>query len=259
MLTRDGCRLWTEVGGDGPPLVFCHGGPGLWDMAGDLAAMFAGHHRTVRWDQRGCGRSERRGPYTLDQSLQDLDDVIEEHAGGGATLLGHSWGAHLALEYALRHPDRVERLVYVAGTGIDDEDTWKPAFRRNLGVVLGGWDRASVVRLWTAEFPDRERAVAHAEAMATPWFDINRECGAAINAEIARRLRETDLAARCRELRVPVLVVDGSADLRPRSAVDSLVAALPDVRRVVLEGASHLPWVEDPDGFSGAVLGEPRR
>lgn len=259
MLTDDGCRLWTEVGGAGPPLVFCHGGPGLWDMAGDLAAMFAGHYRTVRWDQRGCGRSQRRGPYTLDRSIADLDAVLDQHAGGNATLLGHSWGAHLALEYTLRHPDRVLRLVYVGGTGIDDEDTWKPAFRERIRGAPRGLDRASVVRQWTAEFTDPARAAEHAEAMATPWFDINAECNVTLNAEIARRLRETDLAARCRELRVPVLIVDGSEDLRPRWAVDSLAAALPDVRRVVLGGAGHLPWVEDPDGFSGAVLGDPRR
>ncbi|MEV4510847.1 alpha/beta hydrolase [Dactylosporangium sp. NPDC049525] len=255
MLTDDGCRLWTEVGGEGPPLVFVHGGPGLWDMAGDLATMFAGHYRTVRWDQRGCGRSQNSGPYTLDRSIKDLDAVLD----GPATLLGHSWGAHLALEYTLRHPDRVRRLVYVAGTGIDDEDTWKPAFRERVRDLPRGHDRASVVRQWTAEFPDRERATAHAEAMATPWFDINGECNATLNAEIARRLRETDLAAQCRDLRVPVLIIDGELDLRPRWAVDSLAAALPDVRRVILAGASHLPWVEDPDGFSGAVLGDPRR
>ncbi|GAB3826158.1 alpha/beta fold hydrolase [Dactylosporangium cerinum] len=259
MLTDDGCRLWTEVGGDGPPLVFCHGGPGLWDMAGDLATMFAGHYRTVRWDQRGCGRSARRGPYTLDRAVDDLDTVLIGHADEKATLLGHSWGAHLALEYTLRHPDRVRRLVYVAGTGIDDEDTWKPAFRERVRGVPGGWDRAAVVRQWTAEFPDRERAAAHAEAMATPWFDINRESNTTLNTEVARRLRETDVAALCRELRVPVLIIDGSEDLRPRWAVDSLAAALPDVRRVTFDGASHLPWVEDPDGFSGAVLGDPRR
>ncbi len=259
MLTDDGCRLWTEVGGEGPPLVFCHGGPGLWDMAGDLATMFAPHYRTVRWDQRGAGRSQRRGPYTLDRCIADLDAVLARHADGPATLLGHSWGAHLALEYTLRHPDRVLRLVYVAGTGIDDEDTWKPAFRERTRGAPGGLDRDSVVRQWTAEFTDPARASAHAEAMATPWFDINGECNATLNAEIAQRLRETDLAARCRELHVPVLIVDGSEDLRPRWAVDSLAAALPDVRRVVLQGAGHLPWVEDPDGFSGAVLGDPRR
>jgi proline iminopeptidase len=52
---------------------------------------------------------------------------------------------------------------------------------------------------------------------------------------------------------VPTLVVDGDQDLRPRWAVDSLVAALPDVRRVTLTGTGNVPWVEDPAGFGDAV------
>ena len=37
MRADDGCELWTDVSGSGPPLVLCHGGPGLWDMFGELA------------------------------------------------------------------------------------------------------------------------------------------------------------------------------------------------------------------------------
>lgn len=54
-------------------------------------------------------------------------------------------------------------------------------------------------------------------------------------------------------LDLPVLVVDGARDIRPRSAVDSLARALPRVRRVILPAAGHLPWVEDPEGFRAAV------
>jgi pimeloyl-ACP methyl ester carboxylesterase len=65
---------------------------------------------------------------------------------------------------------------------------------------------------------------------------------------------EEELIARCRDLDVPTLIVDGAADVRPRWAADSPVAALPDVARVVLPGAGHLPWVESPGSFGWAVL-----
>ncbi|MFE0516890.1 alpha/beta fold hydrolase, partial [Streptomyces sp. NPDC058964] len=52
---------------------------------------------------------------------------------------------------------------------------------------------------------------------------------------------------------VPVLIVDGARDIRPRTAVDSLERALPRVRRMVLPSAGHLPWVEEPDGFREAL------
>ena len=77
VLADDGCRLWTAETGHGASLIMCHGGPGLWDMFGTLAAALSGPLRVIRWDQRGCGRSERRGPY----SLPNLTRVVLPGAG----------------------------------------------------------------------------------------------------------------------------------------------------------------------------------
>ena len=97
----DGCRLWTADTGRGAPLILCHGGPGLWDMFGSLANSLAGDVRVIRWDQRGCGRSERRGPYSVARSVADLDAVRAQLAVGRVAVLGHSWGATLALRYSI--------------------------------------------------------------------------------------------------------------------------------------------------------------
>jgi proline iminopeptidase len=272
----DGCLLWTEVVGfgDGPgrPLVLCHGGPGLWDMFGTLAPDLAAATgvRVVRWDQRGCGRSQRRGPYSLARSVADLD-AVRAHLGVPAVdLLGHSWGAMLALRYALTHPERVGALVYACGTGIDPGAPWRPEFHANAEARLGTEgiarlaelraapasperDLAVAVLQWSAEFVDPDRAKEHARAMAEPWFGINGECSAEVNADVQAYLDGTDVAALCRDLPVPTLIVDGERDNRPRWAVDSLHRALPVVRRVTLAGAGHLPWVERPDKFRTAV------
>ena len=61
------------------------------------------------------------------------------------------------------------------------------------------------------------------------------------------------MPALCRALTVPTLIIDGDQDLRPRWAVDSLAEALPNVQRVTLAGAAHIPWAEDPAGFRQAV------
>ena len=90
--------------------------------------------------------------------------------------------------------------------------------------------------------------------MATPWFGINHECNEQIWAELRRTWHEAELIDACRSFGVPVLIIDASADLRPRSAVDSLEAALPAVTRAVLPGAGHVPWLEVPAEFSRHVL-----
>jgi proline iminopeptidase len=269
VLADDGCRLWATRSGRGDPLVLCHGGPGLWDAFGDLVPELDALATTVRWDQRGCGRSDRRGPYTVARSVADLDAVRAGLAGPRTALFGHSWGAHLVLEYALAHPERVSCLIYVSGTGVDPDRAWHPYYERNLRRRLGGYlarwealqsrertddeERELAVLQWTADYADPDTALAHASRAATPWYGINRDCNAALNAEVKRRLTGEDMLERCRGLAVPVLIVDGTEDIRPRWAVDSLYGALPDARRVSIAGAGHSPWVEDPSGFRDAV------
>ncbi|MGP4084477.1 alpha/beta hydrolase [Streptomyces sp. KR55] len=272
--TDDGVRLWASRSGTGAPLMLCHGGPGLWDMFEDVAELLADLATLHRWDQRGCGRSQRcAGPWTTDRFVADLDAVRRHFGLRRMALLGHSWGAQLALSYALAHPERVSALVYVAGTGIGPDADWHPEYKATFLARLGEhperlvrWreltgrpqpteaeDRERAVLQWSAEFVDRERALEHAGRMADPWFGVNAECNKALNAERRRTWGTADLYAACRGLDLPVLILDGAHDLRPRSAVDSLERALPRVRRVVLPEAGHLPWVEDPQGFRGAV------
>ncbi|MFI1729923.1 alpha/beta fold hydrolase [Streptomyces acidicola] len=270
----DGVRLWASRSGRGTPLVLCHGGPGLWDMFEDVAGLLGGLATVVRWDQRGCGRSERcAGPWTSERFVADLDAVRAHFGLERTALLGHSWGAQLAIGYALAHPERVSALVYVAGTGIGPDADWHGAYEENLLARLGErperfarWleltdrpqrtdeeERQRAVLQWTAEFEDRERAPALAEGMADPWFGVNTECNKALNAERKRIWGTPELYTACQALDLPVLIVDGEGDIRPRSAVDSLERALPRARRVILPDTGHLPWAEDPQGFREAV------
>ena len=260
--TEDNCRLWTAATGHGKPLIMCHGGPGLWDMAGSLADRLAGRLEVIRWDQRGCGRSQRRGPYSMAQSVADLDAVIGQRTK--VALFGHSWGAALALRYALDHQDRVSALVYAGGTGLGE--AWREPFNRAIAARLAphrasidelqnqGDDREVAILQWSTEFSDG-RGRQHAEAMATPWFGVNWDCYQHIWAELQETWHEDELIAECRELQVPVLILDGERDLRPRWAVDSLERALPRVTRVTLPGVGHIPWLEKPAEFTWHLLG----
>jgi proline iminopeptidase len=264
----DGCRLWTAETGHGVPLIACHGGPGLWDMFGSLADQLADQVRVIRWDQRGCGRSQRRGPYSVARSVADLDAVRAGYGLDRTAVLGHSWGATLALRYALDHPGRVSALIYVSGTGLGW--AWQEPFQQAIAKRLAphrqrlselrarkrtaAEDRELAVLQWSAEFSGGD-ARRHAEEMATPWFGINREYYDGIWGELRQIWREPELIAECRALDVPVLIIDGAADLRPRWAVDSLEQALPRVTRVVFPDAGHIPWLEVPDDFASRVAG----
>jgi proline iminopeptidase len=242
LTTDDGCHLWTEVTGHGPSVVLVHGGPGWWDVFHELSLPGFTLHR---WDQRGCGRSDRRGPYTLSRFVADLATVAGREP---CIVIGHSWGASLALEYAQANPDAVERLVLVSSVGLDGP----PAeYRQRVAELLACTpeDDPWIARI-SVNLADRELALERSRRLNTPWFEPNPVCAEALLAELRA---VPDRAGACARVVVPTLLVHGAEDLRPPYVTDSLLDALPDAERVVLDGVGHYPWVEDPDGFEKVV------
>lgn len=256
----DGAKLWTSVSGSGPPLLLCHGGPGLWDYFEPVAQMVNDLATVHRWDQRGCGRSSGDGPYTLARSVADIEDLRRQMQLDRWAVLGHSWGATLALQYALAHPSRVSGLIYLSGVF---GSAWRPAYKaerlRRLDTVQRGRfleldararspeeDRAYVILSWSTDFADRNTAFDLAETLLDGGFEPNYECNRALMAE-SDAIDESPLLERCRSFDVPVLIAHGAEDTRPVWALNPLVAALPRARLVVLEDVGHLPWLEHPE------------
>src|SRR5262245_2104985 len=121
-------RLWTARTGCGaPPVLLCNGGPGCCDYLAPIAAMIDDLQEVIRWESRGCGRSSPQGPFDLSTCISDLEDLRVALAIERWIVGGHSWGANLALAYALRHPQRCTGLIYLSGTGLSEE--WKSAYR----------------------------------------------------------------------------------------------------------------------------------
>ena len=92
----DGVRLWCDDEGDGPAIVLSHGGPGMWDYLEPFAAALSPALRTVRWEQRGCGRSDATGPHTVARTVDDLEAVRLGRGLERWIVAGHSWGATVA-------------------------------------------------------------------------------------------------------------------------------------------------------------------
>ena len=128
-------RLYVRELGRGLPIVVVHGGPDfdheyLLPHLDRLAARF----RLVYYDQRGRGRSFTGGPpdrVTIASEVDDLDRVRESTDHASVAVLAHSWGAMLALEYAIRRPDRVSRLILLNPAPVSHQGLL--TFRRSLG------------------------------------------------------------------------------------------------------------------------------
>lgn len=264
----DGVRLWHAVTGTGPPLVICHGGPGLDDDLRPLAGLVDQHATVVRWDQRGVGRSDPVGPHTIERYVADLD-AVRGHLGHESWIVGgHSFGATIALRYALAHPERTAALLYVSGVGTGsawhaaataEADRRLAADQRQRRDALAAAARTPAEEVewralhWLPDFvgPD---AHAHTTDLARAGGPICFAANRALDAEV-RADDEADVLERCRRLDVPALLLHGAEDPRPPWALDALAEALPQARVVVIPGAGHRPWVEAPDAVGAALRG----
>jgi pimeloyl-ACP methyl ester carboxylesterase len=114
-----GAKLYTQIYGRGPPVVFLHGGMAFFDNSfAKQRDYFATYRTVVGIDQRGYGHSPD-GPWTLSYQMMadDTAAIIEQLGLGAVDVVGHSDGAILGLILARDHPQMVRRLV-ISGANI---------------------------------------------------------------------------------------------------------------------------------------------
>lgn len=251
---HDGARLRVTTRGAGPATLCLHAGIADRRMWSTLDPAAWG--RVVAWDRRGFGETTCDGRPS--SPIADALAVADALGLDRATWMGCSQGARIALDVALARPDRVGHLILVAPavTGAPGEDE--------------GLDPALIARYATAEAGPPDALVAF-----ETWFwldgidapegrvgDPARALVAAMNRDHLARPDPGPLAwpesawARLEQVAAPVTLVWGGRDLPTLIArFEAMARRLPRARAVVLPGAAHLPSVEDPAGFTGAVFG----
>ena len=129
-VTHQGVRLWTVTEGAGQAVMLLNGGPGCPDYLGPVAAMMDDVAQVIRFEERGCGRSDVVPPYSVETSVGDLETIRRHYGIERWVVGGHSWGPNLALAYALAHPERVSGLLCLSGGRIHNDRTWHEQYRR---------------------------------------------------------------------------------------------------------------------------------
>ncbi len=244
--------------GDGPPVVFLHGGAmdrRMWDPQLDLART----HTVVRLDARGHGASST--PSSPFRHYDDVATVLRTQRLGRATLVGLSMGGATALDTAIAHPELVAAVV-ACGTGatsaatVDEHlfhDPWTQGRLAAMAAAAAAFDP----RAWTEAFLEI--------GLIGPYRSLDD-----VAPEVVARCREMiahtlsthvvhggpppsslpDATARAAEIAVPVLGVTGAIDSPDHvRMVRELVETVPHGRLAVVENAAHMPNLEQPELF----------
>jgi proline iminopeptidase len=264
---------WAEYGAsDAPPLLVLHGGPGadhdyllpqLLDLANDFRLIF--------YDQRGGGRSKTddRTPITWRTHVDDLDAVIAEFSLDPATVIGYSWGGLLALLFAIesaaaRVRSRLARLVLIdpAPANREYRREFEAEFARRQSSQPVAKARVDLAASGLRETdPDayRQRAfelsVAGYFADPTAAHDLTpfRVMGR-VQDSVWESLGDFDLTrpGQLDSVRLPALVIHGRRDPIPLES-STVIARTLRAPLVVIDGAGHVPYVEQPSELFAAI------
>ena len=274
LVAPDGTRLaYTELG-QGPPLLCLPGGPGRASAYLEELGGLSAERTLVRLDTRATGHSEvPADPSSLrfDRLAADVEALREHLSLEQVDVLGHSAGCLVAQAWAAAHPERVHSLVLVTPT-----DRLQGGQRADVAAIRQGRQGED----WYAEAAEAQAALADAppaqqQALVRAtrpffygrWDERTQAHAATADRQSSKRaelgfgagIEDVDLAgmlAVLADLDVPVLVLGGERDALTGVASVALVAgSFPRAQTVVLPGAGHFPWVDEPEAFRAVVSG----
>ena len=250
--------LHYELGGreDGPVVLFSSGLGGSGSYWAPNLPAFAKSYRTLTYDQRGTGRSDRalQEPLTIEAMADDILALLDGLGIGKVHLVGHALGGIIGLALALKAPERLDRIVVINGWATPDPHLLR-CFETRLALLADSGPRAFLraqpIFLYPATWISQNSAQIEAEephhlaAMPAP-------------AAIARRIQALlafDASTRLREIPHPVLALAAADDmLTPATTSARLAEALPNGRLVTMAWGGHACNVTHPAGFDRLVL-----
>jgi len=252
MADVDGGQIYYESCGKGPQaIVLIHDGVVNSASFDDMWPILCRDFRVVRYDRRGYGKSPAAKAAYSPQ--EDLAAVMAAAKMDRASLVGFSFGGGLAVSYAVRHPEQVERLV-LSGTVLNGFQPTKTfgdhVTRIMMPMIIGNMD--AVVA--NAEKSGWVMAPGHPEAKAKALAILK-----ASPQDLRHQMHDpikgwpSDLP-RLPGLQVPTLIMTGDHDIADNQATSGAAQALiPGSRRIVIDDAGHLMQLEHPKEIAALI------
>lgn len=225
ILDNHGCKIWSIRTGAGLPVIFVNGGPGCDDYLGDVAGLIDDECQVVRYEPRGCGRSDYDGNYDFATMVSDIDFVRDSYGFERVVLVGHSFGPDVALAYTVLNPDRVAGLIGIAGGRIVNDRDWHADYQHNKAV--------------------------HGETYPVE-FTADPRVNEMGNRTYKTYIKRPELLSEIAGLSLPATYIAASEDIRPNWPIKQL-AALLRASYVEIDGAAHCIWLTHPQELQTAL------
>ena len=252
----NGVEMAYDLRGAGQPLVMIHGAQGDQTMFSSFAPGFARDYQVLTFDQRGSGLSEKpHSDYSIAQLADDTAALMDHVGFATADIIGVSMGGMIALEFALRHPQRVRKLVLgcttpggpqairIGGDAFTAAYSSKPMSSEERGRALA---EAAFTKGYIEHHPELIPAMIEARRQR-PLDPV------ALEGRLKAAMRH-DVYDRLGQITCPTLVITGKDDALISWENSRLLAErIPNAKLVLLEPAGHCFWLEQPEESHQAI------
>ena len=272
----NGTSLYYEIIGEGAPLFVLHGGPGnSHSYFLPYLEALSDEYQLFFYDQRGTGLSDGHldlAAVSIDQFVEDLEGLRVAFGLEKISLMGHSWGAIIALAYALKYQEHLDHLILVDSRpvsntfNIEMNETLQQRFQRlsaDAQNELTTTCTHSIAEMSPKEIDECNQIDAQikfydpAKAVSVDWA---MEENTIKNSETVRALiissfnrMQPDMDTQLPTVRVPTLIIHGDFDPIPFGSSEYIHQHIPGSEIVLISQSGHFPFIEQPEQFVAAL------
>jgi proline iminopeptidase len=272
IIERSGAKINFRIIGDGKPILLLSGGPGFsLEYMAPIADQLSKSFQCILLDQRGTGKSLAQNYDTtsinISATIEDIE-FLRKHLGYEEWIvLGHSYGGLLASKYASVYPSSVSTIILVSTVGFNTslwdyfgDNLWSrllPSDKElaeywNDSIIVANDFKRSRYEyqkaIMPAYFYDRKNSLLYTQKMKPEDWNID------VFRFIWRDMNKMDLSQISRSYNKPVFVLHGRQDPVGESIPLAVSQTYPNSKLVFIEQAGHLPWLEQPEIFTAAII-----
>ena len=227
-IRADDASIYCETFGAGPPVLILHDGLGSIEAMSFQIRALAKSHFVIAVDSRGHGRSTgANGPLSYSLMSDDMVKVLDALKINRVDVVGWSDGGIIGLDLAMRHPERVRKLVAISANYNPDGLGYTPSVEPVPRVALRYWLLAP---------------------RPAQWHDLYRNVVTMWRTQPQYTLNDLG------HIKTPTLVIAGEYDLIKREHTDQLAKAIPGSHESIIPGATHSVPIEEPDIVNVKIL-----
>jgi len=273
LINVDGTELYYRIEGQGEPVVIVHGGPGLGhDYLRDSFTQVSDQFQLIFYDQRGCGRSanvDQPLASPMDVHVDDLQSLLQSLQKDKINLVGQSFGALIAIHYALKYPNQVKRLILLEPAAASH--TYLAEFQNNIVQRLKKQDLETLAQIAQSDAFKTGQAEAVRDLVLTRfkayYYDSTKtnlndlkylDSTRAVKFLQSQKLMtpyilKYDLYDTLKTIKTPTLIMRGDYDPIPLQGVIRMHEAIPQSKLHIIKDCGHFAHLEAPEEYFGVL------